>query len=72
MIGKRKRAGSDIVDSLSHFPMIGAQLCLQLPPSTYKLNFFFSLIVFVRTEVPIVSIDRLKNDGLEPTLSNDW
>jgi hypothetical protein len=27
MIGKKMRAGSDIVDSLSHFPMIGAQLC---------------------------------------------
>jgi hypothetical protein len=26
MIGKKKRAGSDNVDSSSHFPMIGEQL----------------------------------------------
>jgi hypothetical protein len=31
MIGKKMRAGSDIVDSSSHFPMIGAQLCLYAP-----------------------------------------
>jgi hypothetical protein len=30
MIGKKIRAGSDIVDSSNHFPMIGAQLCCQL------------------------------------------
>ncbi len=28
MISKKMRAGSDIVDSSSHFPMIGAQLCV--------------------------------------------
>jgi hypothetical protein len=27
MIGYKMRSGTDIVDLLSHFPMIGAQLC---------------------------------------------
>jgi hypothetical protein len=53
MISKQMRAGSDIVDSLSHFPMISAQLWSQTLILTCPSLYPYPVLVLVPGPGPI-------------------
>jgi hypothetical protein len=71
------RAGTDIVDSSSHFPMIGAQLCayiLSIKSFTFMYTYMFTKhacqSVYIPMHIPLFEPgmthlqDRLHGDGM--------